>query len=81
MVEVEIIGQVITAQFGTLNTGDILRTSEEFAKHLVEDCRAAKYLTSEDNEALSEQDFDAPSAAHSAAEPAAVVVRRRRAKQ
>jgi hypothetical protein len=44
-IEVEIIGQAITAQYGTLNTGDILRTSPEFAKHLVDDCGAAKYRT------------------------------------
>jgi hypothetical protein len=43
MVDVEILGQVITHQYGTLNTGDVLRTSAEFAKHLVEDCGAAKY--------------------------------------
>jgi len=44
MVEVKIIGQVITAQYGTLSTGDILKTSPEFAKHLVDDCGAAKYV-------------------------------------
>jgi hypothetical protein len=43
MIDVEILGQVITHQYGTLNTGDVLRTSPEFAKHLVEDCGAAKY--------------------------------------
>lgn len=43
LVEVEIIGQAITARYGTLNTGDILRTDAEFARHLVEDCSAAKY--------------------------------------
>ena len=43
-VEVEILGQVITAQHGTLKTGDILRTDPAFAKHLVEDCSAAKYV-------------------------------------
>lgn len=42
-VEVEIIGQAITAQYGVLNTGAILRTDAAFAKHLVEDCGAAKY--------------------------------------
>ena len=46
LVEVEIIGQAITAQYGTLNTGDILRTTSEFAKHLVENCAAAKYRKS-----------------------------------
>lgn len=45
-VEVEITGQAITARYGTLNTGDILRTDAAFAKHLVEDCSAAKYKTS-----------------------------------
>ena len=42
-VEIEITGQAITARYGTLNTGDILRTDADFARHLVEDCSAAKY--------------------------------------
>lgn len=45
MVEVEILTYVSTAQYGTLQAGDILRTSEAFAKHLVDDCNAAKYTT------------------------------------
>jgi len=45
LVEVEITGQAITARYGTLNTGTILRTDAAFAKHLVEDCAAAKYKT------------------------------------
>lgn len=44
LVEVKIAGQVITAQYGTLNTGDILRTNAEFARHLVADCGAAEYV-------------------------------------
>ena len=44
-IEVEILGQVITTRYGTLNTGDILRTDADFAKHLVDDCNAAKYTT------------------------------------
>ncbi|MEH6436693.1 hypothetical protein [Massilia sp. DD77] len=43
-VQVRILCQVITAQLGTLNTGDIVRTDEAFAKHLVDDCGAAEYL-------------------------------------
>lgn len=43
LIEVEILGQVITAQYGTLATGAILRTDAAFAKHLVDDCGAAKY--------------------------------------
>jgi hypothetical protein len=42
-VEIEITGQAITAQYGTLNSGAVLRTSPEFARHLVEDCSVAKY--------------------------------------
>ncbi|RYE43963.1 MAG: hypothetical protein EOP24_26305 [Hyphomicrobiales bacterium] len=42
-VEVEILTQTVTAQYGVLSQGDILRTSPEFAKHLVEDASAAKY--------------------------------------
>lgn len=44
-VEVEIIGMVITQRYGTLNTGDILRTDAAFAKHLVEDAQGARYTT------------------------------------
>jgi hypothetical protein len=45
MVKVKIKGTVITAQYGALSSGDILVTSEAFAKHLVDDCGAAEYLT------------------------------------
>ena len=45
MTEVEILGIVVTHQYGTLNTGDVLRTDPAFARHLVEDCGAAKYRT------------------------------------
>lgn len=44
-VEVEILTQTITAQYGTLAQGDKLRTSKDFAKHLVEDAKAAKYTS------------------------------------
>lgn len=44
LVKVEILGLVTTAQYGTLTTGQILTTNEAFAKHLVEDCSAAKYV-------------------------------------
>lgn len=45
---VKIKGTVITAQYGALGNGTILKNvSDEFAKHLVEDCNAAEYLTVE----------------------------------
>ena len=45
LVEVEILTQAITAQYGTLSAGDILRTTPEFARHLVDDAQAARYTT------------------------------------
>ena len=51
MVKVRILGMVITHQHGTLNTGDILQTTPEFAKHLVDDCSAAEYVTPKKEEA------------------------------
>lgn len=45
MVEVKITGLICTSQYGNLSAGDILRTSKEFADHLVNDCNAAVYLS------------------------------------
>lgn len=44
MPRVQITGQVITSSHGTLQAGDIVNASAAFAAHLVDDCRAAKYL-------------------------------------
>ena len=44
LVQVRIKGLVITQQYGALSNGDILRTTPEFAKHLVEDCHGAEYI-------------------------------------
>jgi hypothetical protein len=44
LVQVEILGLVVTHRYGSLKTGDILRTDAAYAKHLVEDCAAAKYV-------------------------------------
>lgn len=80
MVEVEILGMVITHQYGPLNTGDVLRTDPEFAKHLVEDCSAAKYRT-DTPAGDADPDLGETSTAH--ADPAleAAVIKRGRAKQ
>ena len=45
LVEVKITSTVVTAPYGTLTSGTILRTSPAYAKHLVEDASAAKYIT------------------------------------
>ena len=44
LVEVKITSTVITQHYGTLMPGTILRTSAAYARHLVEDASAAKYL-------------------------------------
>lgn len=43
LVTVKIKGIVSTVRYGTLESGDVLRTDAAFAKHLVEDCGAAEY--------------------------------------
>ena len=43
-VQVRIITTAITHQYGTLETGTVLRTTPEFAKHLVEEAHAAEYI-------------------------------------
>lgn len=44
LVKVRIKGIVVTAIYGTLSDGDYLVTSADFARHLVEDCKAAEYV-------------------------------------
>lgn len=63
LVEVEIIGMVITNRYGTLQTGAVLRTDKEFADHLVNDCAAAKYKQAKPDPAA-----EAEAAAKAAAE-------------
>lgn len=43
LVSVKIKGIVSTVRYGTLESGDIIRTDAAFAKHLVEECCAAEY--------------------------------------
>ena len=43
-VQIRITSTVITAPYGTLMPGTILRTSPAYAKHLVEEAFAAKYM-------------------------------------
>lgn len=43
--EVEMLTTVVTAQYGTLMAKSVLRTSEEFAAHLVNDLKCAKYCS------------------------------------
>jgi hypothetical protein len=45
LVRVKITATVITSRYGALGPGDFLRTDAAYAKHLVEECSAAKYVT------------------------------------
>lgn len=45
LVQVKIKGTVITSRYGSLSDGDILRTDTAFARHLVEECAAAEYIS------------------------------------
>lgn len=47
LVTVKIRGVVTTARYGTLVSGDLLRTDSEFARHLVDDCNAAEYVNAQ----------------------------------
>jgi len=59
-VQVRIITTAITHQYGTLETGTVLRTTPEFAKHLVEEARAAKYLGALPEDEPAPEQNDAP---------------------
>jgi hypothetical protein len=52
LVSLTIRGTVITSRYGVLSSGDVLRTDADYARHLVEDCKAADY------------NYGAPAAAH-----------------
>lgn len=43
-VKVKIKGSVISARFGVLQSGAIVQTDREYARHLVVDCGAGEYL-------------------------------------
>jgi hypothetical protein len=61
LVSITIRGTVITSRYGVLSSGDVLRTDAEYARHLVEDCKAADYTAAKHTEA------DEPKAAPQAA--------------
>lgn len=44
LVRVKITATVITARYGALSPGDMLNTDLAFAKHLVNDCKAARFV-------------------------------------
>lgn len=62
LVQVKIKGTVITSRYGTLSSGDILRTDADFAKHLVEECGAGDYVVSAGGAAANTDGESAPSA-------------------
>jgi hypothetical protein len=51
LVTLTIRGTVVTSRYGVLASGDVLRTDAEYARHLVEDCKAAEYADAKRAEA------------------------------
>jgi hypothetical protein len=43
LVSLKIRGTVVTSRYGVLSSGDVLRTDAEYARHLVDECKAAEY--------------------------------------
>lgn len=62
LVQVKIRTTVITHRYGTLSTGDILRTDAAYAKHLVEDCGAADYMDAPKVEEQEQEQQETPAA-------------------
>lgn len=60
LVTLTIRGTVVTSRYGVLSSGDVLRTDSDYARHLVEDCKAADYADAKPAEA------DEPKAAQEA---------------
>ena len=44
LIQLRITRTVVTPRYGAMAPGDLLRTDAAFARHLVEDCAAAKYI-------------------------------------
>lgn len=53
LVRVKITATVITARYGALSPGDVLNTDLPFAKHLVDDCKAARFVDAVATESTS----------------------------
>lgn len=66
LVQVEITSMAITARYGALKEGTILRTDAAYAAHLVDDCGAAKYVAAKVAKAV-----EAPQATAAPKRPAA----------
>jgi CobQ-like glutamine amidotransferase family enzyme len=60
IVQIRITSTVVTAPYGTLMPGTILRTSPAYAKHLVEEACAAKYLEALPEDEPAPEQNDAP---------------------
>jgi len=58
-VEVKISGIVSTQRYGTLETGDILRTDAEYARFLVESCQAGEYVKTPANDENKQEEQQA----------------------
>lgn len=53
IVELKILKTIVSSQFGALSYGDVLRCGEAYARHLVEDLAAAKYVNQQPTHQLT----------------------------
>jgi hypothetical protein len=63
LVNVKISGTVVSARYGTLTAGDVLRTDAEYARHLVDECGAATYAAKPEKAKQPEEPAEAPAEA------------------
>jgi hypothetical protein len=47
MVEIEMLESAVVSSYGRLQKGDILRCNDDYAAHLVNERKIAKYVTNE----------------------------------
>lgn len=59
LVTVKIRGTVVSARYGTLASGDLLRTDADYARHLVDDCGAAEYVTVKEYDKVKHEPIEA----------------------
>lgn len=55
LVLVKITGFVRSSRYGDLETGDFLRIDKAFAKHLVEEAKAARYVMATKNDRIFQE--------------------------
>jgi hypothetical protein len=66
LVQIKITSLVSTSRYGSLSPGDKLWTDAAYAKHLVEECGAGKYVDQQDSEGVETTNTSSPNLAQKA---------------